>query len=93
MSDERTPAVATVVTELWQELLGIDGIGADDGFFELGGDSVVAARLAGRLRQELGVAVSLAVVFDNVTLNQLIAHTEGLVPVRDGEARRNGSAR
>jgi acyl carrier protein len=83
MSDLQAPAVAATVTRLWQELHGIDGIDEDDGFFELGGDSIVAARLVGRVRKELGVDVSLVVIFDNVTLKQLIAHTEGLVSRRD----------
>jgi acyl carrier protein len=82
MSDVQALMVAPTVTRVWRELLGIDGIGDDDGFFELGGDSIVAARLVGRLRKELGVDVSLVVVFDNVTLKQLIVHTEGLVHPR-----------
>ncbi len=39
------------VTRLWEETLGIGGIGVHDNFFDLGGDSMRAVVLAGRLRQ------------------------------------------
>ncbi|MFF3485351.1 type I polyketide synthase [Streptomyces sp. NPDC002701] len=39
------------VTRLWEETLGIGGIGVHDNFFDLGGDSMRAVLLAGRLRQ------------------------------------------
>jgi amino acid adenylation domain-containing protein len=45
------PASATEqwIAGVWQELLGIDGIGLDDSFFELGGQSLALARLLGRV--------------------------------------------
>ena len=39
------------VARVWEETLGIDGIGLDDNLFDLGGDSMRAVLLAGRLRQ------------------------------------------
>ncbi|MDO0924341.1 beta-ketoacyl synthase N-terminal-like domain-containing protein [Streptomyces sp. TG1A-8] len=39
------------VARLWEETLGIAGIGVHDNFFDLGGDSMRAVLLAGRLRQ------------------------------------------
>ncbi|GAA2264406.1 hypothetical protein GCM10010145_44450 [Streptomyces ruber] len=39
------------VAELWEETLGIGGIGVLDNFFDLGGDSMRAVLLTGRLRQ------------------------------------------
>ncbi len=38
------------VAEVWEEQLAIDGIGVHDNFFDLGGDSMRAVLLAGRLR-------------------------------------------
>ncbi|MGA4965770.1 type I polyketide synthase [Streptomyces pseudogriseolus] len=38
------------VTRLWEETLGIGGIGVHDNFFDLGGDSMRAVLLAGKLR-------------------------------------------
>ncbi|MEU6391697.1 beta-ketoacyl synthase N-terminal-like domain-containing protein [Streptomyces sp. NPDC046939] len=39
------------VTRLWEETLGIGGIGVHDNFFDLGGDSMRAVLLAGHLRR------------------------------------------
>lgn len=52
-----TPTEAAVA-QLWTDLLGIEDIGADDDFFELGGDSLLGARAIGDLRDEYGVEVS-----------------------------------
>ncbi|OKJ93018.1 non-ribosomal peptide synthetase [Amycolatopsis sp. CB00013] len=41
-----------VLTDLFAEILGVDCVGADDSFFELGGDSILSMRLAARARRE-----------------------------------------
>ncbi|MFD6065630.1 non-ribosomal peptide synthetase [Amycolatopsis lurida] len=41
-----------VMTDLFAEILGLDRVGADDSFFELGGDSILSMRLAARARRE-----------------------------------------
>ncbi|MGW3470915.1 amino acid adenylation domain-containing protein [Saccharopolyspora sp. NPDC000995] len=73
LSQEATPAaeefqepageLEEVVASVWAELLGVDRIGRNDGFFALGGDSLMATRLVGRLR-EAGIAgARLAMLF------------------------------
>jgi hypothetical protein len=46
-----TPATATEqwVAQIWHELLGIEGVGLDDSFFELGGQSLELTRILGRV--------------------------------------------
>ncbi|MEU4338109.1 amino acid adenylation domain-containing protein [Micromonospora lupini] len=44
---------------LFRAILGTERIGASDRFFDLGGDSIGAARLLVRLRREFGVPLSL----------------------------------
>ncbi|KAJ6784263.1 hypothetical protein PWT90_03904 [Aphanocladium album] len=53
--EKRTPTTANerTIQELWAAVLGIstDGIGADDSFMRVGGDSISAMRLVGAARQ------------------------------------------
>ncbi|HEV8580107.1 MAG TPA: amino acid adenylation domain-containing protein [Thermoanaerobaculia bacterium] len=58
---------------IWQDLLGIEPIGRCDGYFELGGDSLIAIRLLARVRQELSVDVSLETFLAHPTLAGLAA--------------------
>lgn len=53
---------------LWSLLLGCDRVGRDDDFFALGGQSVLAAQLIGRLRAAFGVELSVRAVFEAGTL-------------------------
>ncbi|WP_030437892.1 non-ribosomal peptide synthetase [Actinoplanes subtropicus] len=41
-----------VLCDLFAEILGQERVGADDSFFELGGDSILSMQLAGRARRE-----------------------------------------
>jgi len=45
------------IIDIWEELLGIDGIGVKDNFLDLGGDSLMAVRIIGRVRELIGVSV------------------------------------
>jgi amino acid adenylation domain-containing protein len=48
-----------LVADLWQQLLGVERVGAHDNFFELGGTSLVLTRLANRLRAAAGKDIQL----------------------------------
>jgi acyl transferase domain-containing protein/acyl carrier protein len=56
------------IAEIWQEMLGIDGIGIEDNFFELGGHSLLATRLFARMRGEFNVSLSLRSIFELSTV-------------------------
>ncbi|GKU77860.1 non-ribosomal peptide synthetase [Paenibacillus sp. L3-i20] len=56
---------------LWQELLSIKGIGAEDHFFELGGHSLKAAALVSRVQEKFGVQLPLRELFLHPTLEEL----------------------
>jgi acyl transferase domain-containing protein/acyl carrier protein len=45
------------IIEIWEELLGVEGIGVEDNFLDLGGDSLTAVRITGRVRELIGVSV------------------------------------
>ncbi|ACK65882.1 amino acid adenylation domain protein [Rippkaea orientalis PCC 8801] len=56
---------------LWQEVLGLDGIGEGENFFELGGNSLRAAILAHKLEETLNEFVYPIVLYDAPTLEKL----------------------
>lgn len=64
---------------IWSELLGRDGIRAQDDFFDLGGHSLLTFRLVFRLREEFEVEVPVRGPFDASTLAGLSALVDGLV--------------
>ncbi|MFV0473266.1 MAG: SDR family NAD(P)-dependent oxidoreductase [Pikeienuella sp.] len=81
--------VATRIADIWGEILGVDGIGAEDDFFALGGHSLNAVRMFGRLRKEWGVNLPLATLFEAPTvgaLAALVAETAGIAPAEDAPA-------
>jgi FkbH-like protein len=51
------------LAEIWAGTLGLACVGVDDNFFDLGGHSLLAVELLGRVRRELGVELSLEVVY------------------------------
>ena len=55
---------------LWEEVLGIDGVGVDDNFFELGGHSLLLTRVVSRLKQRHQVVLPLEEIFDQATIAQ-----------------------
>ena len=64
-------------------MLGVPEVGADDDFFGLGGDSLAAARLAGRAGAALGVRVPLRAVFEAPTPSRLAGRV-ALIRAGDG---------
>ncbi|MFD0654501.1 alpha/beta fold hydrolase [Streptomyces malaysiensis subsp. malaysiensis] len=59
----RTPEERALCA-LFAEVLGVERVGADDEFFDLGGHSFLAARLVGRIRDEMGGDLPVRAVFD-----------------------------
>ncbi|RPE36459.1 non-ribosomal peptide synthetase [Kitasatospora cineracea] len=57
-----------LVAEVWQEVLGVDGVGAHDDFFDLGGHSLLATRVIARLRAAVDLAVPLRTLFTHRTV-------------------------
>jgi non-ribosomal peptide synthase protein (TIGR01720 family) len=55
---------------LWQEILGITGVGIQDNFFELGGDSVLSFQVVARASR-FGIQLSPQQIFQHQTIAEL----------------------
>ncbi|WP_280219869.1 non-ribosomal peptide synthetase [Nocardia neocaledoniensis] len=64
-------AIEQTIAAVFAELLGADRVGADDSFFDLGGNSILATRVVSRLRTELSADVALAWLFSDPTPAEL----------------------
>ncbi|WP_018802279.1 acyl carrier protein [Salinispora arenicola] len=81
---EATPAVRvgleTTIGEIFADLLGMDGpVDPNRSFFQLGGTSVLAARLAARIGSRYQVRLPLRAVFERPTVREVAALVEAEV--------------
>ncbi|WP_225447483.1 non-ribosomal peptide synthetase [Streptacidiphilus sp. PB12-B1b] len=60
------------VARIWADVLGVEGIGADDNFFALGGDSILSMQVVSRLRRD-GLHLATRDLFTHQTLAELAA--------------------
>ncbi len=64
------PATDTerTIVDIWQYHLGIAPIGIRDDFFELGGDSLLATQMLGRIREETQTQIDIFMLLENPTI-------------------------
>ncbi|WP_169732910.1 non-ribosomal peptide synthetase [Haloechinothrix halophila] len=67
--------VERALQTVFGEVLGVAGIGVDESFFELGGDSIIAIQLVARARKE-GLLFTAREVFEHRTVRALAAVAE-----------------
>ncbi len=84
------------VADMFAEVLGLDRVGLDDDFFELGGNSLVATQVVARLRDALGVEVRVPWLLAAPTVESFASRIGGddaggdaalavVLPLRAGE--------
>ena len=79
---------------MWADLLRVGRVGLRDGFFTLGGHSMLAVRMLNRIREAFAVDIPLRTVFRAQTIEELSAHVEAALLVGrsggDGQPRAAG---
>ncbi len=68
------------LADVWAETLGFETVGINDNFFALGGDSILALKLTGQLRQLLGEYVYISALIDAPTIAELAEHLTAVYP-------------
>ncbi len=66
----RTPTERWLA-EVWREVLGVQQLGVEDNFFDIGGHSLLAVQIMERIRQQYGQEIPLAMLFEAGTVAAL----------------------
>ncbi|WP_156662515.1 non-ribosomal peptide synthetase, partial [Mycobacterium sp. 1274761.0] len=86
----RAPATAVeeILAGIYAQVLGVERVGVDESFFDLGGDSLLAMRLIAAVNKSLGAGLSVRALFEAPTVAQLAprvgAAGDGLAPLVAG---------
>lgn len=83
-----TPTEQTL-SQIMEQYFGFTGIGVDDDFFELGGDSLKAMILLKRIRQTLDVQITVHDFFEARTIRQLATGIDNRLWLKAGENPEN----
>ncbi len=65
--------VERMLVAMWEELLGVQGVGVHDSFFDLGGHSLIAVRLFARAKKTWAVDFPISVLFEAPTVEKVAA--------------------
>jgi acyl-CoA synthetase (AMP-forming)/AMP-acid ligase II len=75
-TDEPRAGLESVIAATWAEVLGIERVGAEENFFDLGGGSLQATRAHGLLEERLGRELSMVELFRRPTVRSLAGALE-----------------
>jgi len=64
-------ATATQLARIWQDVLGLDFIGIDQNYFDLGGDSSTAVHMFAQIERAFNIKLPLATLFEAPTIEEL----------------------
>jgi amino acid adenylation domain-containing protein len=76
--------VQALVADIWRRLLEVPKVTASDNFFDLGGHSLLVARMVAQLNRELGLVIPLSLPFEHQTLDELADQVELLIQAELG---------
>jgi acyl transferase domain-containing protein/thioesterase domain-containing protein/acyl carrier protein len=76
--------VEQALADLWGRLLGVEGIGVRDSFFDLGGHSLIAVRLFNEISDKYGTELPMSVLMQSPTIADLAELIRGEVQPNGG---------
>jgi thioesterase domain-containing protein/acyl carrier protein len=60
------------LVEIWEELIGVEGIGVTDDFFDLGGDSLIGVMVFARIEEVLGRNLPVSILLTASTIRKQV---------------------
>jgi len=69
--------ISRQLRSIWQQTLGIESIGLDQNYFDLGGDSSLAVQMFARMEDVFKVKLPLATLYEAPTIQELAAVLRG----------------
>jgi amino acid adenylation domain-containing protein/non-ribosomal peptide synthase protein (TIGR01720 family) len=64
------------IAAVWQEVLGLEKVGVNDNFFDIGGNSIKAISLNSKLNHVLEREISIAALFEHVTISSFVRYLD-----------------
>jgi amino acid adenylation domain-containing protein len=74
----RTPT-EEVIAAIWAAVLGLQQVGIEENFFEMGGHSLLTTQVISRLRQALAVEIPVRTLFERPTISALAESIETIL--------------
>jgi acyl carrier protein len=73
---DRAPAtlVEQILADIYAQVLGVDRVGVDESFFDLGGDSLAAMRAIAAINTALDIDLAVPTLFDAPSVRRLSQH-------------------
>jgi glycopeptidolipid biosynthesis protein len=77
--DYRAPsnAIEEILVGIYAQVLGVERVGVDDSFFDLGGDSISAMRLIAAINTALDAQLAVHTFFEAPSVSSLSQHLDG----------------
>lgn len=75
--------VERMLVAMWEELLGVQGVGVEDSFFDLGGHSLIAVRLFARVKKTWAVDFPISVLFEAPTVEKIAARVAEIAGISE----------
>ena len=84
LGDYVPPRTATEqkLADIWRDTLGMDQVGIEDAYEDLGGDSLLAAGIFAEIEQTFAIEIPMATLVDAPTIEQLARKVDLLVSSR-----------
>lgn len=76
--EPRTPTEARLA-DIWASVLTMDRVGVEDRYFDLGGDSFLAAVIFTMIEEHFQIEIPMAILADAPTIAALASKLDGLI--------------